>query len=211
VAYVFKHFSLRDWLNSSEKFGMPGVVGRTDAAYGSEEWNEFVEAIRNFSQDWSAVFNRSNSVELIEARAAADGPYAPLVEKMDRAITTLWRGADLGTMSAHNAAGASLQAEETDLLEVDDAQLIGETLNTQVSRWVLQYHFGDAPALAYLKIRVADKKETDLSLKIDQFLLQAGAPIAIKDALARYDRPAPKPGEALLKPLVAAPPTLTSR
>ena len=52
-------------------------------------------------------------------------------------MTILWRGGDLGTMSVHNAAGASLQADETDILEADDAQMIGETLTTQVSRHVL--------------------------------------------------------------------------
>ena len=199
VAYMFKQLPLRDWLSCSEKFGMPGIVGRTDAALDSAEWNDFVAAIKNFSQDWSAVFNRNNSVELVETKSQGEGPFAPLVEKMDRAITTLWRGGDLSTMSARNAAGASLQADESDILELDDAQLISETLTAQVSRYVLQYHFGDAPQLAYIKIRTADKKDLDQSLKVDQFLLQSGAPIAIKDALERYDRPAPKPNEPLLK------------
>lgn len=206
VAYMYKQLPLRDWLSCSEKFGMPAIVGRTDAALDSAEWNEFVEAIRNFSQDWSAVFNRDNSVELVEPKNQGEGPFAPLVEKMDRAITTLWRGADLGTMSAHNAAGASLQAEESDILEIDDAQMISETLTAQVSRYVLQYHFGDAPQLAYLKIRASDKRDLDQDLKVDQFLLQSGAPLAIHDALERYDRPAPKPGEELLKPVTVAPP-----
>lgn len=206
VAYMFKHLPLRDWLSSSEKFGMPGIVGCTDAALDSPEWNAFVETIRNFSQDWSAVFNRNNSIELIEPKSQGEGPFAPLVEKMDRAITTLWRGADLGTMSAHNAAGASLQAEESDILEMDDAQMISETLTAQVSRHVLQYHFGDAPQLAYIKIRASDKRDLDQDLKVDQFLLQSGAPIAIHDALERYDRPAPKPGEDLLKPIASISP-----
>jgi phage gp29-like protein len=200
VAYMYKQLPLRDWLASSEKFGMPAIVGRTDATLDSPEWNEFVEAIRNFSQDWSAVFNRDNSIELIESKNQGEGPFAPLVEKMDRAITTLWRGADLGTMSAHHASGASLQAEETDILELDDAQMISETLTAQVSRYVLQYHFGDAPQLAYIKILARDKRDLDQDLKVDQFLLQSGAPLAINDALQRYDRPSPKAGEELLKP-----------
>jgi phage gp29-like protein len=198
VAYMFKQLPLRDWLSCSEKFGMPGIVGRTDAALDSAEWNDFVNAIKNFSQDWSAVFNRSNSVELVESKSSGEGPFAPLVEKMDRAIATLWRGSDLSTLSAHNAAGASLQSDETDILELDDAQMISETLTAQVSRFVLQYHFGNAPQLAFIKIRAAVKKDLDQSLKVDQFLLQSGAPLGVADALTRYDRPAPKPADPLL-------------
>jgi phage gp29-like protein len=205
VAYVFKHLPLRDWLNYSEKFGMPGILGRTDAAVDSPEWNDFVNAIKSFSTDWSAVCNRSNSVDLVEAQGQGEGPFAPLVEKMDRAITTLWRGGDLGTMSARNAAGASLQADESDILEADDAQMIGETLTAQVSRHVLQYHFGDAPQLAYIKIGTSEKKEIDQDLRVDQFLVESGAPISVSDALERYNRPVPKPGDTLLKPVAPAP------
>ncbi len=64
---------------------------------------------------------------------------------------------------------------------------------------MLQYHFGDAPQLAYIKIRTSEKRQIEQDLQVDQFLLQSGAPISVKDALERYDRPAPEPGEALLE------------
>jgi phage gp29-like protein len=197
---MYKNLPLRDWLSCSEKFGMPGIVGRTDATLDSPEWNEFAAAIKDFSQDWSAVFNRSNSIELIEPKNQGEGMFASLVDKMDRAMTALWRGGDLSTMSVRNAAGASLQQNEADILEMDDAQMISETLTTQVSRYVLQYHFGDAPALAYFKLRAGNKRDVELDLKVDEFLVQSGAPMAAADALARYDRPLPDAGEALLKP-----------
>jgi phage gp29-like protein len=198
VAYVFKHLPLRDWLSYSEKFGMPGVLGRTDAPLDSPEWNEFAEAIKNFSQDWSAVCSHANSIDLVEAKGQANDPFRPLVEIMDRAITTLWRGADLGTISAHNAVGASLQADEGDILESDDAQMIGETLTAQVSRRVLQYYFGDAPQLAYIKILTRERRDTEQDLKTDDFLLRAGFPISIASAGERYGRDIPAPGEPLL-------------
>jgi phage gp29-like protein len=203
VAFVFKHLPMRAWLNYVNKFGMPGLVGLTDAPLDSKEWNDFADAIAKFSEDWVTICNKGNIVQLVEPKGSADGPFAPLVEKMDRAMTILWRGSDLSTMSAHNAAGASLQADESDILEADDAQLISETLDTQVSRFVLRYYFGDAPQLAYLKIRSVEKRDLDLDLKIDQFLVQSGAPISVKDALERYGRPAPRPGDELLKPVAA--------
>jgi phage gp29-like protein len=199
VAWVYKSLPLRDWIAYTEKFGTPGIVGKTDASLNSKEWEDFSEIIKNFSQNWSAIVSKGNEVELIQPKGASETPFATVIEKMDRAITTLWRGADLGTMSSHNAAGASLQADETNLLEVDDAQMISETLTAQVSRHVLQYHFGDVPQLAYIKIRTPDRKEVAQSLQVDQFLLQSGAPVAVKDALERYDRPIPDAGEVLLK------------
>lgn len=204
VAWIYKNLPLRDWLAYTEKFGTPGIIGKTEAALNSAEWDQFAETIREFSHNWSSITSTTNDVQLIQPKGTSDGPFAGLIEKMDRAITILWRGADLGTLSSHNAAGASLQADETNLLELDDAQLIGETLTAQVSRYVLQYHFGDTPQLAYIKIRTPDRKEITQSLQVDQFLLQSGAPIAVKDALERYDRPIPDAGEPLLKPATSA-------
>ncbi len=41
VAYVFKHLPLRAWLNYSEKFGTPGILGQTDAALDSRRMERF--------------------------------------------------------------------------------------------------------------------------------------------------------------------------
>jgi phage gp29-like protein len=204
VAWMFKNLSIRDWVAYSEKFGMPGILGLTDSAANSTAWNDFSEVVNKFANDWSAVTNRDNEIQLIEPKGTGEGPFAPLVERMDRAITALWRGGDLGTMSSRDATGASLQADESDILELDDAQLIGETLTAQVSRQVLRYYFGDAPQLAYLKIRTSERQDVEQELKIDRFLLESGAPIAVKDALERYQRPAPKEGEPLLRPITAS-------
>jgi phage gp29-like protein len=191
VAYMFKHLPLRDWLNFSEKFGTPGVLGKTESAIDSNEWNAFAEVVKNFSADWAAVMNQTNTIELIEAKSQGEQPFKPLVDLMDEEITRLWRGADLGTSSKHNAAGASLQADESDILEQDDAAMLTETLALKVSRFALAWKFGDAPQLAYLKIKTSEKKDAALDLQIDQFLLSAGFPISKTSAGERYGRPVP--------------------
>jgi phage gp29-like protein len=205
LVFLLKHLPLKSWSALCDKFGQPGILGKSDAPRGSKEWNDFLEAVRSFSEDWSAVTTRSNQISLVEARASASGEnmFATLVERMDKAITTLWRGADLGTSSKTNSTGASLQADETNILETDDARIADETLTAQVSRYALAWKFGqDAPQLAYLKIRVPEAKNVDLDLKTDLFLLQAGAPLGVKNALERYNRQSPEPGEPILTPPV---------
>ncbi len=155
IAWMCKHLPLQDWLTYSEKFGLPGVLARTDAPPDSPEWEASVEAIRALANDWAAVISRGSEVELLQAPGGAgELPFAGLVERMDRALVTLWRGADLGTMSAHDRVGATLQREECHILEADFANLISECLNHQLTRWVLDYHFGEgAPMLAKIKLR----------------------------------------------------------
>lgn len=200
VCYVYKGLSLKDWISFNEKFGMPGIQGKTDAQKGSPEWNNLVTAVQVMMNDWAAVTSRNDEIVLIETKAAAGAvPFQPLVDKMDQAMTSLWRGGDLGTISQKDHAGASLQADESDILEMDDAQRISETLNIQVDRFVIQQQFGTTPK-AYIKILTGKKQDVAQELLIDQFLLDSGAPLAVENALERYGREVPDAGDDLLKP-----------
>jgi hypothetical protein len=145
VSYVFKHLPLKDWLAFSEKFGMPGVLGKTNAAKDSAEWEAMEEAVAAFGQDWAAVCSANDILELVEVKSGGNNlPYPPLVEYCDRAMAARWRGADLSTISqGKEGVGASLQGDETNLLLEDDARLVTETLNDQVDRHVLEQAFGE--------------------------------------------------------------------
>lgn len=156
VMYVFKHNPLKDWMAYSEKFGMPGVLGKTNAASGSPEWEAMEEAVAAFCQDWAAVSSATDTIEFIEAKGGSNNlPYPPLVEYCDRAMAARWRGADLSTMSqGKEGVGASLQGDETNLLLEDDAGLITEILNEQVDRAALEWRFGaGVECKAYFKLQ----------------------------------------------------------
>lgn len=199
IAYMFKRLPLQDWLGYSEKFGFPGVLGKCSAAKDSDQWDNMVEAVEKFAVDWAAVVNQGEMIEMIEAKGQGNLPFPPLVERMDRAMATLWRGADLSTLSKGEGLGASLQEDEGDILEEDDAELISETLNLYVDPYVIRYQFGpDVQPLAYLRIVTPQKENVDQDLKVDEFLLRAGAPVAISDTLERYNRTLPDAGEPLL-------------
>lgn len=208
VAYIFKHMSLKDWVAFSEKFGLPGLLGKTDAGIDSPEWNAMKDALAGFATDWAAVCNSSASIDLVETKTQGNQPFEPLVERMDQEMTRLWRGGDLGTSSQKDSVGATLQGDETAVLETDDAQWISETLN-RISEQVLEYTFGPGvECLAYLKITVPEKKNLELELKVDEFLLSAGAPLALQNRLEFYGRPVPDASDELLQaPAAPAAPT----
>jgi phage gp29-like protein len=207
VAWMFKRMSLNDWVSFCEKFGFPGILGKTDAAKGSAEWDEMVSAVTTFANDWADVVNRSAEINLIEAKGNGALPFPPLVERMDRALAALWRGGDLSTMSKDGqAVGSNAQSGESDIIEQDDATWISETLRMKVDRLVLDYTFGpEVPSLAYVKVLTSTKQNVDLDLQIDAFAVANGHPISKKQFAERYSRPLPAPEDELLKAPIAAP------
>ena len=207
IAYLFKTLPLRAWIIFCDKFGLPGLHGETTAAYGSEEWNRFRDALASFGQDWALLTSAGGKITPIEVNASGAAPHKDLVDRMDRAISRLWRGADLGTMSQDGSAvGSNPQASETDILAAADAVMISETLNHYVDRKVIEYRFGTTPK-AYFKLQAKQAINRELELKIDEALIKWGVPRGQADLLARYGRPEADPGEELAKaPAVPAAP-----
>jgi len=95
-----------------------------------------------------------------------DAPSPPLARRRPSAL------------SAHNAAGASLQADESDILEADDAQMIGETL-TPRSAYVLQFILATRPARVYQNRRQREKGNRP-GPEGGSFLVESGAPFPFR-------------------------------
>ena len=207
VLWMFKHLPLRDWLAYAEKFGMPYLLGKTGAAFNSAEWNAMAAALRGFGSDGAAVIGGTDDIVPVQAGTGSeDTPYQGLVERSDRAMSILWRGADLGTQShgtSGGGQGASVQADETAALDEDRAAWLTESL-LPVSRTAIRYVFGSvARPLAYVRIKTLVRRDIQLDLAVDAFLLNNGAPVARADALERYGRPTPATEEPLLQPPAA--------
>lgn len=196
VCWLFAHASLNDWLSFCDRFGMPGLLGKTDAQIGSPEWDAMETAVKSFGQDWAAVVNREAGIEAVQISGGSTLPYQPLVDMMHRTIATLWRGGDLSTMSSTQGQGqgASVQDEEGDLLQQDDARFISEKLQERVDRRVIEYYFGPGTQpLAYFQLQPPTRPDTDRSLKVDEFFLRHRLPLSRADAYERYGRTQPAP------------------
>jgi hypothetical protein len=201
VAWMYKSLSLKDWVIYNERHGMPGIHGKTTAHPGTDEWLKLVEAVENFATDWSLVTNDGATIEKIDLATQGQLPYPPLVERMDRAMAAIWRGADLSTMSAGSGSGegASLQGNEAALIEEDDCMWLSETLRRNVDRRVIEYRFGKGvKPLAYISIKPISKQNIEADLKVDEALNRMGAPLSVAAVLERYGRTMPEADDQIL-------------
>ena len=91
------------------------------------------EAVRDFGAEFQALMSRGTEITPVDLSTKGELPYPALVDRMDRAMASLWRGADLSTLSRGQGLGASLQADEMAMLEQDDAALISGSTH----KWML--------------------------------------------------------------------------
>ena len=209
IAATFKRLSLQDWLLFSERCGQPGLHAATDAKQGSEQWDNLVAAVANFGREWGIVTDRSTAVDTVSLANGGTPPYPALVERMDRAIATLYRGSDLSTISGgEGSVGASQQGEEADILEQDACEMLSEALQEQVERPFIRYVFGDGEPLAYIQISPVSHPNLDMEMKIDQHLAGLGARLSKREALERYQRTEAAPDDPDDEPLEAPQPAV---
>ncbi|HQU08359.1 MAG: hypothetical protein B7X06_00055 [Verrucomicrobia bacterium 21-51-4] len=199
IAYLFKHLPMRDWLIYCERNGMPGVKGITDAVPNSPEWEAAREAVSEFGSEFHALMTRGSDIQAIDLTARGELPYPRLIERMDRAMIALWRGADLSTLSSSQGTGASLQQAETDLIEDDDAWMLSETLQAQIDRVVLRELFNTEEPRAYIQLKVRDRRDRREDLDLCERLLRMGLPIALQDLYERFGLPRPSAQEPILE------------
>jgi phage gp29-like protein len=189
VAYMYRDMPLKDWSAFSEKFGIPYIHGETSAKPGTAEWDAAATALENFGSDGALLTEPGVKITPLQVGSQGQATFEPAIKLQDAYAAILWRGGDLGTQSAGNSVGASLQGDESDSLLEDDCLMLAETLQEQVERVVLQYAFGpEVEPLAYFTLLLPKKKNVDLDIKVDQFLVGAGARISVREAMERYGR-----------------------
>ena len=207
IAYMFKQLGLKDWARYSEKFGIPTLIGKAAAAFGSAEFNELVSALGHLNSDGVIVVNKNNEIDTLAPHAASGSlPQEKLCDRMDRAIARLWRGGDLSTMSrgGEGGVGALPQIQQEDEIAEADCHLLSEALNFYVDRWVIRYLFGAAQQKARFRIIPAKNIDNAKEIETYQFALAAGVPISKKSIREKFDLPEPNEGDELA---VAPPPT----
>ncbi len=217
ILFLAKRYCMQDLLAFSEKFSMPGIVGATSAAKGSPEGLAMKAAVEAFGQDWTAVMYgvadpTKPPIHLIAPNGNPSAmPMPAVIERACRSMAALYRGNDLGSMSSKEGegTGASLQAEETEILEADDCEMISETLRG-IERQVIEWHDGKGTEpLAYIEIQPPVREDKQFLVTAMTFLSDKGVRLAKKDALERLgfseaDGDEPALGEATVPEKVPA-------
>ena len=191
ILAMAKRLSWNDWLLFSEKCGMPVIIGKTNAQRGTPAWDQLARAIRAVAPKTGLVADTGSDLSAVPMGAGSGkDTYRELVDTVDRAISALYRGGDLATMSSgQDAAGVNAQDGESELMDGDGCAMVSETLRDQVEKFVIRFECGDFEPLAEIVINPpAETEDVEREMKIDNHLAGLGVKLSKSDALARYGR-----------------------
>ena len=212
ILHFNKRLAWHDWVNFSEKFGQPGVLGHCSAAQGTSQGDAMKAAVRSVAGNYRGVIFGApeNKIEFLWPQGGTGSGNLPMPEitkEVDRQFAILYLGADLSTISrGDEGVGASLQGTEQVKRTQADCVRVSETLQATVDPLVIEYFFGShAPVLAKTVVVPPDCEDRKLFAEIIRAVVGLGAEVPIEPVLKRLGVPMPKEGEKIFKRQQAKP------
>ncbi|MCC7082172.1 MAG: DUF935 family protein [Burkholderiales bacterium] len=202
----FKRQNMSFWLIFNDKFGSPTATGKYPVGTKPADQQELLAALRAISQDAGIIFPEGMVVELLEAtRSGTVDTYERFVRYQDEQISECVLGETLTTNigSSGSRAAAETHNDVREELAKADADLLSDTLNSTLVRWIVDFNL---PGAGYPTVyRVFEEPEDiDKRSQVDERLHRMGyEPESIEQINETYGgkwrkkaaAPAPKPGE----------------
>ncbi len=209
-AWMFKNFSIKDWVSFLETYGMPMRVGKYDNGETEANIAILMRAVADLGSDAAAVFPKTMDVEFIQANAgSAPGDlWKSMCEFMDDQISKAVLG-QTNTTDAKSGGLGSGQADVHNDVRKDirdaDAMLVAATLNRDLVVPMIMFNFG--PQEDYPRITIGEPDAVDVKALTEAAvaLVPLGLQISAKRLGEKTGLPLAEAGEEVLK--VATPPT----
>lgn len=203
-SFVFKSYTLKDWVAFCEVYGMPIRVGKYGAMATAEDRAQLLNAVRNIGSDAAAIIPATMEIELVETgKGGGSGStvFSGLADYTDKQVSKLVLGQTMTT--DHGSGGGGLaQAKVHELVRHDikfaDARQLETTINRDLVRAYVDLNHG--PQKSYPAVRLPVPVPEDLTALATNLksLVPFGLRIAESDVRDRFGFNEPEDGEAVL-------------
>ena len=183
LAYLGKHFAMKDWLVFAELFGMPVRVARYEPSATPEEKRELLAMLESLGADAAGIFSKAVELQLLEAgRGTAPPPYERICEFFNRELSKAWLGETLTVdiprqevTTLANAPQVHNQVRQ-DVL-ADDIVKEGATLRRDLLAPLVELRFGPGVPVPHFRRRTDQARNPRqlaeiLSIAVNQLGLQ---------------------------------------
>ena len=142
----FKRQGIQFWLSFAERFGTPVPVGKYPNNAQPQERATLRRALQAFQQEASIMVPQGMEITLLEAAKSGIDTYERLCRYMDDQTAGIVLGKAGGIGSGGQLASAINTDNEIRLeLVKADGDLLSDTLNRQLVRWIVDYNMPGTP------------------------------------------------------------------
>lgn len=197
--FLFKNYSVKDWLIFTEVYGMPLRIGKYDPGASKDDKTALINAIKSIGTDAAGIISKSTEIEFIESVTGKDTGelYRSIVdfanEEMSKALLGQTTTAGLKDVGAYSAV-ESFKGVSMDLVKAD-SRALPATVRSQIIRPLVGFNYGwDTPLPLYRAVWDEDEDLNAKSEWVDK-LLNRGVKMPAKWLREEFKIPEPEDGE----------------
>ncbi|KJR41903.1 protein of unknown function DUF935 [Candidatus Magnetoovum chiemensis] len=200
--YLFKNYSIKDWVIFNELYAVPMRIGKYRAGTNKEEVEVLKQAVFNLSVDAAAVISDNTVIELLEAQARGEtSAFRDLIEFCDKSMSKVVLGHTGSSESTPGKLGSEDQAKEVrqDLLELDARSLMRVIKFQILQPWVI-FNYGADKGIPKFILHYEAAEDLEKTSRIYKTLVEAGFDgIPKKHVHEQFGIPEAQEGEETLK------------
>ncbi len=205
LAYLGKHFAIKDWLIFAEVFGMPVRIARYQPNATPSEKRELLEMLKQLGADATGIFSKAVEIDIKQPRLPGEtNLYENLCLYFDREISKAWLGQTLttDTIRSRASAGAAVVHDRVrrDLRD-DDLRKEAHTIRRDLLSVMTRFQFGpQAPAPYFRRVPDPALDPERIARVMAVARNELGISIPARWAHASLGIPQAAPGEGVLAP-----------
>lgn len=202
-AYLFKNFTIKDWVAFAEIYGQPYRVGKYHPSATESDKSKLLQAVASIGSDAAAIIPEGMLIEFIEAaRTGAVDLYQKLAEYLDAQVTKAILGqtltSDVSSRGGSRALGDVHDRVRRDIMR-SDARQLASTLNRALVRPIVDLNLGPQKAYPRLRIGLPDELTTMQKLQALHRLVPVGLDVEVSQVRDLIGFTEPATGAAVLR------------
>lgn len=202
--YLFKNYSIKDWVVFCEVYGMPLRLGKYDSGASQEDKDALATAVQALGSDAAGIISKATEIEFVTGnKGSVSGDlYENLAKfgnkEMSKAILGATLTADSDGKGSY-ALGNVHNDVRIDLINAD-CRAIAATVRNQILRPWVGFNYGwDTPVPKY-KGRFKKEDLAAYAETIEKFADRMDIPVS--HIRKKYNIPEPQKGEEILRPKI---------
>lgn len=199
--YLFKNYSVKDWVAFAEVYGMPLRLGKYDANASQEDKDKLMEALIRLGSDAAGMIPATAAIEFIEANKTTS---VDVYERLARYCDEQTSKAILGqTLTSDSGGGSYAQSKTHNEVRHDltyaDCVALSNTLCDDLIRPLVLFNFGETDRIPSIVFDCELPEDLKLLVEILKELVAIGVPIPLSYIYKHFSIPAPKEGESVAR------------
>jgi len=208
-AFLFKSYTLKDWMAFLEIYGMPLRVGRYGSSASHDERRVLLQALRDIASDAAAMIPKEMDIEFIEAKGGTgNAVFSAKAEYLDRQVSKGVLGQTMTTDDGSSLGQAAVHENVRHDIARADARQTAITANRDLVRPFVDLNFGPRDRYPRLVFPITENEDIEVLVNAIDKLVPLGLEVSMTHVRERIGFEEPEDGDKLLAPASKAAPAV---